>query len=141
VHHDHISQRIDRNSLRCINNIVKNACIVKRFAHTVVAKRRGPREPLALAALAALHDSLRECAVEEAKPRHHCNISGIEDDFFRSLNLRLQLISFLHPHAPVFGNKPSGCSRSVFGLTNFFSEPDGTRKKKKMKLWPPAQCC
>ncbi len=39
--------------------------------------------------------------------------------FFRSSSSRLWLISFLCPHAPIFGNKPSGCSRSVLGLTDF----------------------
>ncbi len=44
--------------------------------------------------------------------------------FFRSLSSRLQLILFLCPHAPIFRNKPSGCSRSVLGSTNFV----GTRR-------------
>jgi hypothetical protein len=59
---------------------VENVHIVERFAHLIVARRRGPREPLALAALAALRNSLRELAVEEAKPRHHRVLSGADDD-------------------------------------------------------------
>jgi hypothetical protein len=81
VHRGHFLQRIDRNSLRCIKVIVKNARIAKQFARPIIARRRGPREPLALAALAALRDSLRELAIKEAKPRRHCVVSGIDDDF------------------------------------------------------------
>jgi hypothetical protein len=81
VQRGHFLQRIDRNLLRCIGNIVKNMRIVEWFACTIVARRKGPREPLALAALAALHDSLRELAVKKAKPRHHHIVSGINNDF------------------------------------------------------------
>jgi hypothetical protein len=81
VHRGHLLRRIDRDLLRPIKDIVKNARIAERFARPIVARRRGPREPLALAALAALRDSLRELAVEEAKPRHHCVVSGVDDDF------------------------------------------------------------
>ncbi len=110
--------------LRRIDNIVKNACIVKPFARPIVARRRGPREPLALAMLAALRDSLRELAVGEAEPRRHRVVSGVNDNFLLLLSSRLQLILFLRPHAPIFGNKPSGCSRSMLGLT------DGTRRNR-----------
>jgi hypothetical protein len=77
---DHFSRRIDRNLLRRIDDIVENTRIVKRFSHLIVARRRGPREPLALAAQAALRDSLQELAVEEAKPRRHRVVSGVDDD-------------------------------------------------------------
>ena len=119
MHLDHFLQRIDCDSLHCINNIVKNARIVERLARTIVARRRGPREPLALAMLAALRDSLRELAVGEAEPRRHRVVSGVNDNFLLLLSSRLQLILFLRPHAPIFGNKPSGCSRSMLGLTDF----------------------
>ncbi len=81
VHRGHFLQRIDRNLLCCINDIVKNVRIVERFAHPIAARRRGPRKPLALAALAALHDSLQELAVEEAKLRRHRIVSGVDNDF------------------------------------------------------------
>ncbi len=126
VHRDHFLQRIDHDSLRCINDIVKNARIVKQFARLIIARRRGPCESLALAALAALCDSLQELAVEEAKPRRHRVASGIDDNFSRLLSSRLQSILFLCPHAPILGNKPSGCSRSVLGLTDFV----GTRRNR-----------
>jgi hypothetical protein len=81
VHRGHFLQRIDRNLLGCIKDIVKNVRIAERFARPIIARRRGPREPLALATLAALRNSLRELAIEEAKPRHHCVISSVDDDF------------------------------------------------------------
>jgi hypothetical protein len=81
VHRGHFSQRIDCNSSHRIEDIVKNACIVERFACLIVTRRRGPREPLALAALAVLRDSLPELAVEEAKLRRHCVVSGVDDNF------------------------------------------------------------
>ena len=77
----HFLQRIDHDSLHRINNIVKSAHIVEQFACTIVTRRRGPCEPLALAALAVLRNSLWELAVEEAKPRHHCIVSGIANNF------------------------------------------------------------
>jgi hypothetical protein len=77
----HFLQRIDRDSSRCINNIVKNVHIVERFARPIVARRRGPLEPPALAALAALRSSLQELAVEEVKLRRHRVISGANNIF------------------------------------------------------------
>ena len=56
--------------------------IVEQFAHPIVARRRGPRASLALAMLAALWDSLQELVIEQAEPRHHCVISGADDNFF-----------------------------------------------------------
>jgi hypothetical protein len=82
VHCNHFPQRIDHDSLRCIDNIVKNAHIVERFACPIIARRSGPCEPLALAPLAALRNSLRELAVGEAKPRCHCVVSGVNDNYF-----------------------------------------------------------
>jgi hypothetical protein len=119
VRRGHFLQRIDRALLRCIDDIIKNAQIVERFACLIIARRRGPREPLALAALAALRGSLRELAIEEAKPRHHCIVSSVDDNFFRLPSSRLRSISFLYPHALIFGNKSSGCSRSMLGLMDF----------------------
>jgi hypothetical protein len=81
VHRGHFLQRIDRDSSCHINNIVKNTRIVEQVAHPIIARRRGPRESLALAALAALPDSLRELAIEEAKPRRHCVVSGADNNF------------------------------------------------------------
>jgi hypothetical protein len=81
VHRGHFSQRFDHNLSCRINHIVENARIVKRFAHTIVARRRGPREPLALATLAALRDSLRELGVEEAELRCQRIVSGIDNGF------------------------------------------------------------
>jgi hypothetical protein len=80
-HLGHFLQRIDCDSSRRINDIVKNARIVERFARMMVARRRGPHEPLALAVLAGLRDSLQELAVEEAKPRRHCIVYGIDNYF------------------------------------------------------------
>jgi hypothetical protein len=80
VHCNHFSQRIDHNSLHCIDDIIKNLRIVERFAHPIIARRRGPREPLVLAVQAALRDSLQELTVEEAKPRHHWVVSGFVDN-------------------------------------------------------------
>jgi hypothetical protein len=127
VHRGHFLQRIYCNLLRCIDDIIENVRILERFACPIVARRRCPGEPLALATLAALGDSLQELAIEEAKPRHHRIVSGIDDNFFRSSSSRLRSILFLHPHAPIFGNKPSGCSRSMLGLTNFV----GTRQNRE----------
>jgi hypothetical protein len=81
VRRGHFSQRIDHNSSRCIDNIVENVRIVERFPCPIIARRRGPHEPLALAVLAALHNSLQELAVEEAKPRRHRVVSGANVDF------------------------------------------------------------
>ncbi len=81
MRHGHFLQRIDQELLHCIDDIIKNERIVEQFACPIVTRRRGPCEPLALAALAALRDSLRELAVEEAKPRHHCIVPGVEDNF------------------------------------------------------------
>jgi hypothetical protein len=58
VHRDHFLQRIDHDLSHLIDNIIKNACIVERFARPIIARRRGPHEPLALATLAALRNSL-----------------------------------------------------------------------------------
>ncbi len=80
VHCNHFLRRIDRDSSCRIKDIVKNAHIFERFAHLIVARKRGPREPLALAAQAALRDSLQELPIEEAEPRHHCIISGVADN-------------------------------------------------------------
>jgi hypothetical protein len=80
VHRNHFSQRIDRDSSCCIDDIVKNVRIIERFARPIVARRRGPRVPLALVVQAALRNSLQELAVEEAKPRHHHIVSGVNDD-------------------------------------------------------------
>ena len=85
VHCDHFPRRIDHDLLRCIDNIVKNARIVERFACPIGARRSGPREPLSLAALAALRNSLWELAVGEAKPRRHCVVSGVNDNYFYCL--------------------------------------------------------
>jgi hypothetical protein len=79
--------RTDHDSLHRIDDVIKNACIVVRFARPIVAKRRGLCEPLALAALAALCNALQELTVEEAKQRRHCIISGIDSNF---LNCRAQ---------------------------------------------------
>jgi hypothetical protein len=79
---NHFPQRIDHDSLHCIDNIFENARIVERFACPIVARIRGPREPLALAALAVLRNSLRELAVGEDEPRHHRVVSGVNDSFF-----------------------------------------------------------
>ncbi len=81
MHCGHFLQRIDHDLSRCINDIVENAHIVEQFARTIVPRRRGPREPLALAALAALRNSLWELTVEEAKPRRHRVVSGVNDKF------------------------------------------------------------
>jgi hypothetical protein len=81
VRRDHFLPRFDHDFLCRINDIVKNARIVERFACPIVARRRDPREPLALAALAALRNSLRELAIEEAKPRRHRVVSGIDNIF------------------------------------------------------------
>jgi hypothetical protein len=81
VHRGHFLRRIDRDSLHCVDNIVENAHIVEQFACTIIARRRGPHEPLALAALAALRDSLWKLAIEEAKPRRHRVVSGVNNVF------------------------------------------------------------
>jgi hypothetical protein len=81
VHRGHFSHRIDHDSLRRIDNIVENAHIIEPFAHPIIARRRGPHESLALAALAALRDSLQELAIEEAKPRCHRLVSSVDDNF------------------------------------------------------------
>jgi hypothetical protein len=92
VHRGHFSQRIDRDSLCCIDNIIKNAHIIEQLARPIVARRRGPREPLTLAALAALHNSLQELAVEEVKPRHHHVVSGADNFFFVELKALIDLV-------------------------------------------------
>ncbi len=128
VRRSHFLQRIDPDLSCCINNIIKNAHIVEQFACPIVARRRGLREPLALAVLAALRDSLWELTVEEAELRRHCIVSGVDNrrwqQIFRLSSSRLSSISFLCLHAPLFGNKPSGRSRSVLGSTDFV----GTRR-------------
>ncbi len=88
VHRDHFSQRIDRDLSQPIEDIVKNACIVEWFARPIIARRRGPRKPLAPAMQAALRDSLRELAVEEAKLRRHHVVSSANDDFFLIVKLK-----------------------------------------------------
>ncbi len=128
VHHNCFLWRIDHDSLRCVNNIVENMYIVERFARLIVARRRVPREPLALATQAALRDSLQELAIEEAKPRRHRVVYGADNIFFRSLSSRLRSILFFHPHAPIFWNiPPSDCSRSMLGSTDFV----GTRRNQE----------
>jgi hypothetical protein len=77
----HFLQRIDNDSLHCIGNIVKNTSIIKQFAHPIITRRSGPCEPLTLATPAALCNSLRELAIEKAKPRHHRIVSGNDDNF------------------------------------------------------------
>jgi hypothetical protein len=77
----HFLQRIHCNLLRCINDIIQNVRIVKRFAWPIVARKRDPREPPALAMLAALRNSLRGLAVEEAKPSRPCVVFGIANNF------------------------------------------------------------
>jgi hypothetical protein len=81
VHCGHFLQRINCDSLHHIDDIVKNVRIVKRFTRPIVSRRRSPREPLALVVLAALRNSLRELAVEEAEPRRHHIVSSVDKDF------------------------------------------------------------
>ncbi len=133
----HFLQRIDHDLLRCIGDIVKNACIVERFARPIVARRRGPHEPLTLAAQAALRNSLRELAVEEAKPRGHCVISSANVDFLNCWaqgsdwsRSSARMLSFL-------GTNPQ-VAQGPCSVWWIFLEPDGTGKKKKKNHRPPA---
>jgi hypothetical protein len=136
VRRGHFSQRIDCNSSRRINNIVKHACIVKRFARPIVARRRGPREPLALAVLAALRNSLRELAIEEAKPMRHCIVAGVDDDFLdcqaQGSDQSLSSARML----PFLGTNPQ-VAQGPCSVWRILLEIDGTVKKKKKKRWPP----
>ncbi len=132
--------RTDHDSLHRIDDVIKNACIVVRFARPIVAKRRGLCEPLALAALAALCNALQELTVEEAKQRRHCIISGIDSNF---LNCRAQGSDWSHSSAcmlPFLGTNPQ-VAQDPWLVWRILLEPDGTRKKKKKKHRPPALRC
>jgi hypothetical protein len=141
VHQGHFLQRINRNLLRCIDDIVKNVRIVERFARPIAARRRGPRKPLALAALAALHDSLQELAVEEAKLRRHCIVSGVDNDFLdRQAQGSDQSCSSVRM-LPFLGTNPQVAQGPCL-VWRILLEPDGTgKKKKKKKRWPPTLHC
>ncbi len=140
VRRDHFLQRIDRNSSRHINDIVKNLCIVERFARPIVARKRGPREPLALAALAAQRNSLQALAVEEAEPRRHCVVSSVSED---NLDCQAQGSDQSCSSArmlPFLGTNPQVAQGPCL-VQRILLEPDGTGKKKKKKRWPPAPRC
>ena len=74
VRRNHFLRRIDHNSPVCIidqrYDIVNNAHIIEQYA-PIVARRRGPHEPLTLATLTALHNSQWVLAVDKAEPRRH----------------------------------------------------------------------
>ncbi len=93
-----------------------NPCKKKRSTWTSCPSRTGSATRL------SMRGCHRRSQAEASSrcPRHWQNK-------FRSTISRLRLILFLHLHAPIFGNKPSGCSRSLLSLTDFV----GTRRNRE----------
>ncbi len=61
--------------------------------------------------------SMRACRRRSRAKASSCCLWH-RQQYFRSSSSRPRLILFLRLHAPIFGNKPSGCSRSMLGLTD-----------------------